>query len=71
MVRVTGARVLPVLLALGCFLCCAGALYQFPPLCSSVEGILLLVSFIFFADGAENRAKSLGFARSGALGLPG
>lgn len=38
---------------------------------SSVEGILLRGSCIFFADGAENRAKSLGFARSGALGLPG
>lgn len=46
-------------------------LYQFPPLCSSVEGILLRVSCIFVADGAENRAKSRGFARSGALGLPG
>ena len=30
------------------------ALYQFPPLCSSVDGILLRVSCIFVADGAKN-----------------
>lgn len=29
-------------------------LYQFPPLCSSVEGILLRGSCIFVADGAKN-----------------
>ena len=28
-------------------------LYQFPPLCTSAAGILLLVSCIFVADGAE------------------
>ncbi len=33
---------------------CCGALYQFPPLCSSVDGILLRVSCIFVADGAKN-----------------
>ncbi len=76
---------------------CYGALYQFPLLCTSVDGIVLRVSCIFGADGANNRAsasssglrppfwgllfdtptrdaetgKSQGFARSGALGLPG
>ena len=30
------------------------ALYQFPPLCSSVDGILLRVSGIFVADGSKN-----------------
>lgn len=59
MVRVTGARVLPVLLALGCFLCCAGALYQFPPLCSSVAGILLRVSCIFVADGVKTEQTDI------------
>ncbi|MDO4752556.1 MAG: hypothetical protein Q4A24_10670 [Akkermansia sp.] len=29
------------------------ALYQFPPLCSSVDGILLRVSCIFVADGGK------------------
>ena len=29
-------------------------LYQFPPLCSSVDGILLRVSCIFVTDGAKN-----------------
>ena len=33
---------------------CYGALYQFQPLCSSVDGILLRVSCIFVADGAKN-----------------
>ena len=41
------------------------------PLYSSVEGILLRVSCIFVADGAKTEAASRGFARSGALGLPG
>ena len=66
---------------------CYGALYQFPLLCTSVDGIVLRASCIFGADGANNRAsasssglrppfcaetgKSQGFARSGALGLPG
>ena len=65
---------------------CYGALYQFPPLGSSAAGILLRVSCIFVADGAEIglrlrvalsgscyavTGKSRGFARSGALGLPG
>lgn len=59
MVRVTGARVLPVLLAPGCFLCCAGGLYQFPPLCSSVAGILLLVSCIFVADGGKTEQTDI------------
>ena len=31
----------------------SGALYQFPPLCSSVDGILLRVSCIFVADGID------------------
>ena len=58
------------------------ALYQFPPLCSSAAGILLRVSCIFVADGAETElrlrvalsgscyaetGKSRGFARSGPL----
>ena len=30
------------------------ALYQFPPLYSSVDGILLRVSCIFVADGTKN-----------------
>ena len=37
---------------------CYGALYQFPPLCSSVEGILLRVSCVFVADGAKNGQKA-------------
>ena len=33
-------------------------LYQFPPLCSSVDGILLRVSCIFVADGAKTEPKA-------------
>ncbi len=33
---------------------CYGALYQFPPLCSSVDGILLRVSGIVVSDGTKN-----------------
>ena len=72
------------------------ALYQSPPLRSSVAGILLRVPCNFVADGAKTDSgflvdtprrgrlrvalsgscfavtgKSRGFARSGALGLPG
>ena len=33
------------------------ALYQFPPLCSSVAGILLRISCIFVADGAKTELQ--------------
>jgi len=36
-----------------------GELYQFRPLCSSVDGILLRVSCIFVADGTKSEAKTI------------
>ena len=53
--RAVVARILGMVgmvITLSVYLLCE--LYQFPPLCSSAEGILLRVSCFFVADGVKN-----------------
>ena len=47
------------------------ALYQFPPLCSSVDGHFVARFLHFCYQWRKKRAARGGFARRGALGLPG